>query len=182
MLSRDSVPMPANWHMKSRSAAESDLRPPRSNAPPDQVRTSASSSMTSTPSSRACLSFEPAPGPGDDEVGLLRHRARDLGAEPLGQRLGLVAGHLLQRAGEDHGLAGDRRMRRRRRASAATVDLAPAARRAASQLCGSAKKSRSRSATDVADAVDGVEVVLGASPRVARRPPSRRREGARQEP
>src|SRR5258705_3495782 len=44
-------------------------------------------------------------GAGDHIVGLLRHRARDLGAEPLGHGFGLVAGHLFERAGEDHGLA-----------------------------------------------------------------------------
>ena len=43
-------------------------------------------------------------------VGLLRDRAGDLGAQRLGARLGLGAGHLLQRAGEDDGLAGDRRI------------------------------------------------------------------------
>ena len=48
---------------------------------------------------------------GHHVVGLLRHRARDLRAQPLGHRLGLVARHLLQRAGEHHGLAGDRRVR-----------------------------------------------------------------------
>src|SRR6185437_2678495 len=47
---------------------------------------------------------------GDDVVGLLRYRARGLGAETLSHRLGLVAGHLFQRAGEHHGLAGDRRI------------------------------------------------------------------------
>ena len=59
------------------------------------------------PSSVACLSFDPAPGTGDDEIGLGRHRAGDLGAQPLGHRLGLAARHLLERAGEDDGLAGD---------------------------------------------------------------------------
>src|ERR1043165_7548917 len=43
----------------------------------------------------------------------LRHRARGLGAEPLGHRLGLVAGHLLERAGEYDSLPGDHRARRR---------------------------------------------------------------------
>ena len=47
---------------------------------------------------------------GDDIVGLLRHRAGGLGAEPLGHRLRLVARHLFQRAGEHHGLAGDGRI------------------------------------------------------------------------
>ena len=47
-------------------------------------------------------------GPGDDEVGLGRDRARDLGAQPLGQRLGFVAGHLFERAREHDGLAGER--------------------------------------------------------------------------
>src|SRR6516164_8823035 len=53
---------------------------------------------------------ELAPGawPGDEVIGLLRHRARYLGAEPFGHGLGLIAGHLLERAGEYHGLAGDR--------------------------------------------------------------------------
>ena len=35
--------------------------------------------------------------PGHDVIGLLRHRARRLGAEPLGRGLGLLARHLLQR-------------------------------------------------------------------------------------
>src|SRR4051812_16558367 len=46
---------------------------------------------------------------GDDEVGLLRHRAGNLGAEPLGHRLRLLARHPLERTGEHNGLAGDRR-------------------------------------------------------------------------
>src|SRR6266545_3378842 len=40
-------------------------------------------------------------------VGLLRHRACGLGAEPLGHGLGLVARHLFERAREYDGLAGD---------------------------------------------------------------------------
>ena len=42
-------------------------------------------------------------------VGVLGHRAGHLGAEPLGARLRLGARHALERAGEHHGLAGDRR-------------------------------------------------------------------------
>ncbi len=48
----------------------------------------------------------------DHIVGLLRHRTRNLGAKPLRHRLGLVARHLFQRAGEHHGLAGNGRILR----------------------------------------------------------------------
>ena len=54
------------------------------------------------------LELRPRPRPGDEHVSLRRDRARDLGAQPLGHRLGLVAGHPLQRASEDHDLAGNR--------------------------------------------------------------------------
>src|SRR6202163_3959677 len=47
--------------------------------------------------------------PRDHIIRLLRYRARRLGPETLGLGLGLVARHLFQRAGEDHGLAGNRR-------------------------------------------------------------------------
>src|SRR5271155_711042 len=47
-------------------------------------------------------------GAGDDEVGLGRDRAGHFGPEPLGDRLGLVASHPLERPGEDDGLAGER--------------------------------------------------------------------------
>src|SRR5262249_41900297 len=50
---------------------------------------------------------------GDHVVGLLRDRARSLGAEPLGHGFRLLAGHLFERAGEHHGLAGYRGMPRR---------------------------------------------------------------------
>jgi hypothetical protein len=49
-------------------------------------------------------------GTGDDIVRPLRHRARDFRAEPLGSRLGLIARHLFQRAGEHHRLGHNRRM------------------------------------------------------------------------
>src|SRR5882757_9988337 len=46
---------------------------------------------------------------GDDIIGLLRYRARDLGAETLRHRLGFVAGEFRQRPREHHRLAGNRR-------------------------------------------------------------------------
>src|SRR5262245_7275997 len=52
-------------------------------------------------------------GTRDYIVGLLRYRARGLGAEPLRHRLGLIPRHLLKRAGENDGLAGDDRIRAR---------------------------------------------------------------------
>src|SRR5580700_599286 len=52
--------------------------------------------------------FRAGAGSGDDKIGLGRDRARDLGPQPLGDRLGLVAGHLFQRAREDDGLPGER--------------------------------------------------------------------------
>ena len=45
---------------------------------------------------------------GDDVVGLLRHRSRDLAAERLDHLLGVLARERRQRAGEDEGLAGER--------------------------------------------------------------------------
>ena len=77
--------------------------------PPTRVN-HASSSITSTPSSAAFLSFEAGAGAGDHEVGLGGDRARHLGAEALGHRLRLVARHANERAGEHHRLAGDRRV------------------------------------------------------------------------
>jgi hypothetical protein len=66
----------------------------------------ASSSMTGHPAVR-----HPWPStrarPGDHQIGLGADRARHLGPQRLGPRLGLGAGHLLQRAGEDDGLARD---------------------------------------------------------------------------
>src|SRR5689334_9452084 len=44
--------------------------------------------------------------PRDHIIRLLRYRASGLGAETLRHRLGLIARHLLERAGEHHGLAG----------------------------------------------------------------------------
>ena len=66
------------------------------------------------------LELRAGAGAGDDQVGLGRDRAGRLGAERLGLRLGLVARQGFEAAGEDHGLAGDRRLRasRRRRAAA----------------------------------------------------------------
>src|SRR5260370_19362875 len=43
-------------------------------------------------------------GAGDHVVDLLRHRARDLGAQPFRHGFRLVAGRLFERAGEDHSL------------------------------------------------------------------------------
>src|SRR5690606_10824427 len=53
--------------------------------------------------------LELAPGlfAGDDEVGLLRHRAAGLSARLLDARLGVLALERRQRAGDDEGLARD---------------------------------------------------------------------------
>ena len=126
-----------------------------------------SSSITLTPCFSRLLELRAGAGAGDDEVGLLRHRARDLGAEPLGHRLRLVAGHLLQRAGEDHGLAGDRRVDAAASAGSRR-DLARAARRASPRLCSSSKKSTSASAT--ISPMPSIEVDLAQRLRVAVRP------------
>jgi MFS transporter, DHA1 family, multidrug resistance protein len=66
-------------------------------------------------------------GAGDDEVGLLRHRARHLRPQPLRHRLGLLPRHPLQRPGEHHRLAGDRRggIDRRQAASPSRAAAAP---------------------------------------------------------
>ena len=61
------------------------------------------------PSSGRLLELRAGAGAGDDQVGLGRDRARGLGAELLGLRLGLVAREGFEAAGEDDGLAGDRR-------------------------------------------------------------------------
>ena len=58
------------------------------------------------PSSRGGVELGAGAGAGDDDVRLLGHRARHLGPEALGHGLGLLARHLLQRAREDHRLAG----------------------------------------------------------------------------
>ena len=52
-------------------------------------------------------------GAGHHVIRLFRNRAGDLGAQTLGHGLGFVARHLLQRAGEDDGLPGNRRIGRR---------------------------------------------------------------------
>ena len=59
--------------------------------------------------------FRAGARPGDDEIGLGGDRAGHLGAQPLGDRLGLVARHPLERPGEDDGLAGERMAGRDRR-------------------------------------------------------------------
>src|ERR1019366_10268849 len=51
-------------------------------------------------------------GAGDDVVGLLRHRARDLAALRLDHLLRVFARQRWQGAGEDEGLAGERLRRR----------------------------------------------------------------------
>ncbi len=58
--------------------------------------------LNETAQFRRLGALRPRPRPGNDQVGLLRDRARDLGPHRLGPRLGLGPGHLLQRAGEDH--------------------------------------------------------------------------------
>ena len=45
--------------------------------------------------------------PCDEEIGLGAHRSAGLRAQPLGLRLGLVAAHGFELAGEDHRLARD---------------------------------------------------------------------------
>jgi len=47
-------------------------------------------------------------GPGNDNVGFLGYRSRNLGAETFRHGFRLVPGHLFERAGEDDCLAGDR--------------------------------------------------------------------------
>ena len=56
------------------------------------------------------LQLRAGTGAGDHQVGLFRDRPGHLGAERLGPRLGLRPAHPFQRAGEHHGLAGDRRI------------------------------------------------------------------------
>ena len=60
------------------------------------------------PSSRALASFEPAPGPATTMSVFFETDPSHLGAEAFGPRLGLVARHLLERAGEHHRLARPR--------------------------------------------------------------------------
>ena len=105
---------------------EQDLRAARSWRSPISA-SQPSSSMVSMPSSAAFFAFDPAPGPGDQQIGLRRDRARHLGPQRLGPRLGLGPGHLFQRAGEDHGLARDRAVGGAARASAARRRAAPPA-------------------------------------------------------
>ncbi len=64
--------------------------------------------MVSTPSSRALASFEPASAPATSRSVFFEIEPETFAPRPLGHGLGLVAGHALQRAGENHGLAGDR--------------------------------------------------------------------------
>ena len=56
-----------------------------------------------TPSSSAFASFEPAPGPGGDEVGLLRHARRGLAARLDDRLLRALARVPLERSGGDDG-------------------------------------------------------------------------------
>ena len=62
--------------------------------------------MTWTPSSAAVLSFEPAPGPATTRSVFFETEPATLAPGDLGLGLGLVAGHPLERASKDHGLAG----------------------------------------------------------------------------
>ena len=91
----------------------------------------ASSSITVDAKRSAALAFDPAPGPATTQIGLGADRACDLGAQRLGPGLGLGPGHLFQRAGEDHGLAGDR-----------AVDRRAAPRRPASSSCADQRVDR----------------------------------------
>ena len=98
------------------------------------------------PSSSAFLSFDPAPGPATTRSVLALTEPADARAEPLGLRLGLVAAHRLEPAGEDDRLAGPlglagagfERLR---------ADFATSRSSSASRLCSSWKKSTSASAT-----------------------------------
>ena len=115
---------------------------------------------TVTPASRALVSLEPASAAGDHVVGLLRDRAGDLGAEPLGQRLGLGACHLLQRAGEHHRLVGDRR----RRGRCAHERLDSHLRQQVVErldVVGLAEEVDQRIDHRLADALDVVEILIG---------------------
>ncbi len=84
-------------------------------------------------------------GAGHHVVGLLGDRARHLGAQPLGQRLGLGARHLLERAGEHHRLVGDGRGCRRCAHERLRRRPAPAGRRA--PRCCAARRRKSTSAS-----------------------------------
>jgi hypothetical protein len=55
-------------------------------------RSHSSSSTVSTPSSRDLVSFDPAPGPATTRSVLAEIEPDNLGAQPLGEGLGLVAG------------------------------------------------------------------------------------------
>ena len=75
--------------------------------PVSRSRTNPASSRIVRPSSRALVSLDPAPGPDDDVVGLLRHRARGLAAAGEDRLLGRVAREALERPGDDDGQPGE---------------------------------------------------------------------------
>src|SRR5258708_107270 len=107
----------ALWNTGSSAFADDDIRmwvdavhfPVPDASPPDQFQPFVLGKHGDAVLLGLC-EFRAGAGTGDHVIRLLRHRARSLGAEPLGHGLGLVARHLLQRAGEDDGLAGDRRV------------------------------------------------------------------------
>ena len=86
---------------------------PAAHAPfPSSSASRPASSRTATPSASRLVELRAGLGAGDDPVGLLRHRARDLAAERLDHLLGVLAGQRRQRAGEDEGLARERQRHR----------------------------------------------------------------------
>ena len=125
----------ARWELSDRN---SQRRPTSSNQP--------SSVHDLDAEFRGLLELRARAGARHDDVGLLRDGARDLGAEPLGHGLGLLARHLLERAGEHHRLARDRGLAIATASSGSGVTCSSRA-SSISSLCGSPKKSTSASAT-----------------------------------
>ena len=103
---------------------------------------------------RGLFRLRSRPGAGDQQIGLGADGASDLGAQGFGPGLGLGTGHLFQRAGEDHGLARDRRCRSRRRRRVRRSDGTTSASMAA-RSAGLAKASVRLVRQRSADAVDG---------------------------
>ncbi len=76
--------------------------------------------MTFDPQIGGLGGFGPRPGPGHQNIGLGRDRARHLGPQGLCPCLGLGPGHAFEGAGKDHGLARDRAFDRATRAMSCT--------------------------------------------------------------
>ena len=135
----------------------------------------ASSSMISTPSSRALASFEPASAPATSRSVFFETEPATLA--PRRSAMALASSRVIfsQRAGEDHGLARDRAVALRPPPSASMRHLRQQRVERLPRCAPRAKKSATASATTVADPVDVVDPLARLALRRRLRAPPRAR-------